>query len=60
MWCNGCAYIGEWKSDMIDGEGILFIPPKTFVHGMFKKNKLNGAAYIRTNEFVFEGCFIMG
>lgn len=44
----------------MDGEGVLFAPPRTFVHGIFKNNKLNGPVYIRTSEWVFEGTFMMG
>jgi hypothetical protein len=33
---------------MADGEGILFVPPSSFLHGCFKKHKLQGSAYIKT------------
>ena len=33
LWENGCGYFGEWKSDSAEGEGVLFIPPKSFIHG---------------------------
>lgn len=46
------------------------MPPKTFIHGNFIKNKLHGPAYIRTRKlfnsfiinrsFVFEGFWQSG
>jgi len=34
-WDSGEVYFGEWKHDMLDGEGILFFPMGGFIHGFF-------------------------
>ncbi|KAM3129920.1 hypothetical protein pb186bvf_017922, partial [Paramecium bursaria] len=55
LWENGSAYYGDWKSDHIDGQGVLFLPPRTSIHGLFSKDQLQGPAVIRTRNFIFEG-----
>lgn len=60
LWENGSAFYGEWKSDNIDGQGVLFLPPKTSVHGYFTQNQLNGTAVIITRNFTFEGSWKNG
>ena len=57
LWENGTSFFGEWKNDLIEGEGIFFLPPKTFIHGTFVKNKLHGPAYIRTRKLLFSFIF---
>ncbi|EAR84340.2 MORN repeat protein, putative (macronuclear) [Tetrahymena thermophila SB210] len=55
-WDSGEVYFGEWKHDMLDGEGILFFPFGGFIHGFFMKNKLNGAAFFKfSNGDIYEG-----
>ena len=55
-WDSGEVYFGEWKHDMLDGEGILFFPMGGFIHGFFQRNRLNGAAFFKfENGDIYEG-----
>lgn len=55
-WDSGEVYFGEWRNDMLEGEGILFFPYGGFIHGFFLKNKLNGAAFFKFfNGDIYEG-----
>lgn len=60
LWENGSAFYGEWKSDHIDGIGILFLPPRTQVQGHFKAGQLEGPVTIKTRNFTFEGSWRNG
>ncbi|CAD8136133.1 unnamed protein product [Paramecium octaurelia] len=60
IWEDGCAYYGEWKSDVIDGQGIFFIPPKTQIMGHFKKAQVNGNCVLSTSQGTYYGQWIKG
>lgn len=41
---------------MIEGEGVIFFPNGGFIHGLFMKNKLSGAAFFKFyNGDIYEG-----
>lgn len=55
-WDSGEVFFGEWKNDMLDGEGILFFTEGGFIHGFFQRNKINGAAFFKfQNGDIYEG-----
>ncbi|CAK78826.1 unnamed protein product (macronuclear) [Paramecium tetraurelia] len=60
LWENGSAYFGEWKSDQIDGNGILFLPPKTTIQGQFNSAKLHGNCLIQTRQAKYYGKWLNG
>ncbi|CAD8135182.1 unnamed protein product [Paramecium octaurelia] len=60
LWENGSAYFGEWKSDQIDGNGILFLPPKTTIQGQFNSAKLHGNSLIQTRQAKYYGKWLNG
>ncbi|CAD8045903.1 unnamed protein product [Paramecium sonneborni] len=60
LWENGSAYFGEWKSDQIDGNGILFLPPKTTIQGQFNSGKLHGNCLISTRLAKYQGKWLNG
>ncbi|CAD8044183.1 unnamed protein product [Paramecium primaurelia] len=60
LWENGSAYFGEWKSDQIDGNGILFLPPKTTIQGQFNSAKLHGNCFIQTRQAKYYGKWLNG
>ncbi len=50
----------------MDGEGLLYYPDGSFVHGFFYKSKLNGPGFLKLssgeiyegNNFLFKLCFV--
>lgn len=43
---EGFMYIGEWKNNMWNGEGLLFLPFGGFLYGKFINDKLQGPGAI--------------
>lgn len=53
-WKNGAVYIGEWKNDMMNGEGIYYFSSAVYPHleGNFTANRPSGYCEYYTDENV--------
>ncbi|CAD8122628.1 unnamed protein product [Paramecium sonneborni] len=60
LWDVGCAYYGEWKEDLIDGQGILFLGGQIIIQGGFKKGVAHGYVVIKVGRRVFYSQFDKG
>ena len=55
LWDTGEMYVGEWKHDKMNGEGIFCFANSGFMFGFFADNNFNGAFYINVkngNRFI--------
>ncbi|CAD8196552.1 unnamed protein product [Paramecium octaurelia] len=60
LWDVGSAYYGEWKNDLIDGQGILFLGGQIIIQGGFKKGVVHGQIVIKVGTRVFYSQFDKG
>ncbi|CAD8121667.1 unnamed protein product [Paramecium sonneborni] len=60
LWDVGSAYYGEWKNDLIDGQGILFLGGQIIIQGGFQKGVAHGYLVIKVGKRVFYSQFDKG
>ncbi|CAD8200760.1 unnamed protein product [Paramecium pentaurelia] len=60
LWDVGSAYYGEWKNDLIDGQGILFLGGQIIIQGGFKRGVAHGYIVIKVGTRVFYSQFDKG
>ncbi|CAD8105633.1 unnamed protein product [Paramecium primaurelia] len=60
LWDVGSAYYGEWKNDLIDGQGILFLGGQIIIQGGFSKGAAHGYIVIKVGTRVFYSQFDKG
>ncbi|MDR0743846.1 MAG: hypothetical protein LBF05_05780 [Tannerella sp.] len=50
IWNDDTMYVGDWKDDDLDGDGIYFRPNEYILFGKFSAGKPNGRCFIRNNN----------
>lgn len=61
VYDNGDFFFGEWDSNRIHGEGMLFFAFGGFVHGFFSSSRLTGPAFLKfADGEVYEGGWVDG